>query len=199
MARKKIRPARDGGFSRTAETVAGYRRVEVDRLFTRLANDYEHLSSGAEVPSDIYTSRSIRQVIFQAEPGGYNPVEVDRALEQVWERFAKLERSRYIQRYGLTEWERSLRSTGELLAGRLERPRGEKFRRPTKRKTVGYFISDVDELCDRVLAQLNSEEPLDAGVVQRASFRPATGSVCYDETQVDAFLDRCIELLQDLA
>ena len=184
MARKKIRPARDGGFSRTAETVAGYRRVEVDRLFTRLANDYEHLSSGAEVPSDIYTSRSIRQVIFQAEPGGYNPVEVDRALEQVGERFAKLERSRYIQRYGLTEWERSLRSTGELLAGRLERPRGEKFRRPTKRKTVGYFIS---------------EEPLDAGVVQRASFRPATGSVCYDETQVDAFLDRCIELLQDLA
>ena len=93
MARKKIRPARDGGFSRTAETVAGYRRVEVDRLFTRLANDYEHLSSGAEVPSDIYTSRSIRQVIFQAEPGGYNPVEVDRALEQVGERFAKLERS----------------------------------------------------------------------------------------------------------
>ena len=126
-------------------------------------------------------------------------MEVDRALEQVGERFAKLERSRYIQRYGLTEWERSLRSTGELLAGRLERPRGEKFRRPTKRKTVGYFISDVDELCDRVLAQLNSEEPLDAGVVQRASFRPATGSVCYDETQVDAFLDRCIELLQDLA
>ena len=198
MARKKIRPARDGGFSRTAETVAGYRRVEVDRLFTRLANDYEHLSSGAEVPSDIYTSRSIRQVIFQAEPGGYNPVEVDRALEQVGERFAKLERSRYIQRYGLTEWERSLRSTGELLAGRLERPRGEKFRRPSKRKHAGYFVGDVDKVCHHIYAQLNSEEPLDTSVIRNAVFRSATGSVSYEETQVDAFMDRCIELIQDL-
>ena len=198
MARKKIRPARDGGFSRTAETVAGYRRVEVDRLFTRLANDYEHLSSGAEVPSDIYTSRSIRQVIFQAEPGGYNPVEVDRALEQVGERFAKLERSRYIEQYGLSNWELSLVDAGELLAQRLERPDGERFRRPSKRKHAGYFVGDVDKVCHHIYAQLNSEEPLDTSVIRNAVFRSATGSVSYEETQVDAFMDRCIELIQDL-
>jgi divIVA domain protein len=49
-----------------------------------------------------------------------------------------------------------------------------------------------------VYAQLNSEEPLDPSVVRHAKFRPASGTVSYEESQVDAFLDRCIELLQDL-
>ena len=69
----------------------------------------------------------------------------------------------------------------------------------------GYKRSEVDRLFtrlaedyDRVYAQLNSEEPLDPSVVRHAKFRPASGTVSYEESQVDAFLDRCIELLQDL-
>ena len=182
-----------GGFARAAETEPGYKRSEVDRLFTRLAEDYEKLSGAAELPEDLYTSRRIRQVVFREEPGGYQLDVVDRALEKIEERFAKLERSRYIEAYGLDNWERSLVETGELLAGRLERPAGERFRRPSKRRHMGYFVGDVDAICDRVYAQLNSEEPLDPSVV-----RPASGTVSYEESQVDAFLDRCIELLQDL-
>lgn len=189
---------RGGGFARAGETEPGYKRSEVDRLFTRLAEDYEKLSGAAELPEDLYTSRRIRQVIFREEPGGYKLDVVDRALEKIEERFAKLERSRYIEAYGLDNWERSLVETGELLAGRLERPAGERFRRPSKRRYMGYFVGDVDAVCDRVYAQLNSEEPLDPSVVRHAMFRPASGTVSYDETQVDAFLDRCIELLQDL-
>ena len=34
--------------------------------------------------------------------------DVDRALERIEERFAKLERSRYIEQYGLSNWELSL-------------------------------------------------------------------------------------------
>lgn len=189
---------RGGGFARAGETEPGYKRSEVDRLFTRLAEDYEKLSGAAELPEDLYTSRRIRQVIFREEPGGYKLDVVDRALEKIEERFAKLERSRYIEAYGLDNWERSLVETGELLAGRLERPAGERFRRPSKRRYMGYFVGDVDAVCDRVYAQLNSEEPLDPSVVRHAMFRPASGTVSYDEAQVDAFLDRCIELLQDL-
>ncbi|THD30096.1 MAG: cell division protein DivIVA, partial [Rothia mucilaginosa] len=74
----------------------------------------------------------------------------------------------------------------------------ERFRRPSKRRHMGYFVGDVDAICDRVYAQLNSEEPLDPSVVRHAKFRPASGTVSYEESQVDAFLDRCIELLQDL-
>lgn len=187
-----------GGFARAAETEPGYKRSEVDRLFTRLAEDYEKLSGAAELPEDLYTSRRIRQVVFREEPGGYQLDVVDRALEKIEERFAKLERSRYIEAYGLDNWERSLVETGELLAGRLERPAGERFRRPSKRRHMGYFVGDVDAICDRVYAQLNSEEPLDPSVVRHAKFRPASGTVSYEESQVDAFLDRCIELLQDL-
>jgi len=189
---------RGGGFARAGETEPGYKRSEVDRLFTRLAEDYEKLSGATELPEDLYTSRRIRQVIFREEPGGYKLDVVDRALEKIEERFAKLERSRYIEAYGLDNWERSLVETGELLAGRLERPAGERFRRPSKRRYMGYFVGDVDAVCDRVYAQLNSEEPLDPSVVRHAMFRPASGTVSYDEAQVDAFLDRCIELLQDL-
>ena len=36
-----------GGFARAAETEPGYKRSEVDRLFTRLAEDYEKLSGAA--------------------------------------------------------------------------------------------------------------------------------------------------------
>ena len=176
---------RGGGFARAAETEPGYKRSEVDRLFTRLAEDYEKLSGAPELPEDLYTSRRIRQVVFREEPGGYQLDVVDRALEKIEERFAKLERSRYIEAYGLENWERSLVETGELLAGRLERP-------------MGYFVGDVDAICDRVYAQLNSEEPLDPSVVRHAKFSPASGTVSYEESQVDAFLDRCIELLQDL-
>ena len=121
----------EGGFARAAETEPGYKRSEVDRLFTRLAEDYEKLSGAAELPEDLYTSRRIRQVVFREEPGGYQLDVVDRALEKIEERFAKLERSRYIEAYGLDNWERSLVETGELLAGRLERPAGERFRRPS--------------------------------------------------------------------
>ena len=116
-----------GGFARAAETEPGYKRSEVDRLFTRLAEDYEKLSGAAELPEDLYTSRRIRQVVFREEPGGYQL-----------------------------------------------------------------------DVVDRVYAQLNSEEPLDPSVVRHAKFRPASGTVSYEESQVDAFLDRCIELLQDL-
>ena len=189
---------RGGGFARAAETEPGYKRSEVDRLFTRLAEDYEKLSGASELPEGFYTSRRIRQVVFREEPGGYQLDVVDRALEKIEERFAKLERSRYIEAYGLDNWERSLIETGELLAGRLERPAGERFRRPSKRRHMGYFVGDVDAICDRVYAQLNSEEPLDPSVVRHAKFRPASGTVSYEESQVDAFLDRCIELLQDL-
>ena len=44
----------------------------------------------------------------------------------------------------------------------------------------------------------NSEEPLGPSVVHHEKSHPASGAVSYEESQVDAFLDRCIELLQDL-
>jgi len=179
----------DNGFGRAAELEPGYKRTEVDRLFARLAEDYEQLSGAVQQHANIYTSRLIRQVVFRTEPGGYAVGDVDRALERIEERFAKLERSRYIEQYGLSNWELSLVDAGELLAQRLERPDGERFRR---------LVGDVDKVCHHIYAQLNSEEPLDTSVIRNAVFRSATGSVSYEETQVDAFMDRCIELIQDL-
>ena len=43
---------RGGGFARAGETEPGYKRSEVDRLFTRLAEDYEKLSEKYAVTTD---------------------------------------------------------------------------------------------------------------------------------------------------
>ena len=191
-------PKRSGGFARAGETELGYKRSEVDRLFERLADDYELLSNNTQAPDSLYTSRRIRQVVFRPEPGGYAVHEVDRALEMIEERFSRLERSRYIEQAGMAAWEDMLVDTGELLMGRLERPARQRFRRPAKRLTVGYFVDDVDALCDAIRRQLDGEDALDPSIIRNASFRSATSDMCYEETQVDAFLDRCIELIQDV-
>ena len=96
---------RGGGFARAGETEPGYKRSEVDRLFTRLAEDYEKLSGASELPEDLYTSRRIRQVVFREEPGGYQLDVVDRALEKIevlWQTGMQI--SLDIQRQLLMAW-----------------------------------------------------------------------------------------------
>ena len=180
-----------------AETEPGYKRSEVDRLFTRLAEDYEKLSGAPELPEDLYTSRRIRQVVFREEPGGYQLDVVDRALERLRNASPSSNAAATLRRTAWRTGERSLVETGELLAGRLERPPVSVSAAPASADTWATSVGDVDAICDRVRP---AQQRRAAGppVVRHAKFRPASGTVSYEESQVDAFLDRCIELLQDL-
>ena len=78
---------RGGGFARAGETEPGHKRSEVDRLFTRLAEDYEKAQRSTSSQKSLHLPTDC-QVIFR-EPGGYKLDVVDRALEKIEERFAK--------------------------------------------------------------------------------------------------------------
>lgn len=184
-------------FTRVGPKKNGYRTASVDAFFTRLADDYELMLTGAELSKEVNTSRTIRETVFDAERGGYSPGEVDRALDRVEDRFSELERRLYIQRYGQAVWNDSVEELRMLLLGRLRRPNGKRFRRPSKRRTKGYFVKDVDAVCNLLMEHMRGRHQLLPGDIRSVSFTAATGKQSYEETQVDAFLDRCIEYLQD--
>lgn len=186
-----------GEFCRAGSKELGYKMASVDAFFARLADDYELMLGGAELGKEVHTSRTVREMIFPAELGGYSAADVDRALDAVEDRFASLERSLYIRTYGQQAWESSLGETKNLLRGRLEREAGSRFRRPSKKLTKGYFVKEVDSFCERMLAHLNGGVQLVAADVRACAFSPASGDLAYDETQVDAFMDRCIEYVID--
>jgi DivIVA domain-containing protein len=54
---------------------------------------------------------------------------------------------------------------------------------------------DVDNLCHDLIGYLEHDQPLSVDNVRRAVFRQAKGKDGYEETQVDAFLDRVVELM----
>lgn len=184
-------------FARVEPSEKGYSTSQVDTFFTRLADDYELMLTGSELGKKVNTSRSIRETVFKPESGGYLPGEVDRALDRVEDRFSELERRLYIQRYGQLAWNDAVEELRQLLCGRLSRPQGERFRRPSKHLAKGYFVKEVDAFCNRFIDHLQGRCQLLPGDVRSVSFTAATGQLSYEETQVDAFLDRCIEYLQD--
>ncbi|MDO4821824.1 MAG: DivIVA domain-containing protein [Rothia sp. (in: high G+C Gram-positive bacteria)] len=188
-----------GEFRRAGAREKGYSVSAVDSFFTRLADDYELILSGAELGKDVHTSRTVRGAVFESEKGGYAPDDVDAALDKVEDRFCELERHLYVQRYGQLAWDQAVEELRELLLGRLERPAGQRFRRPAKRLTKGYFTKEVDTLCERLLSHLKGADALTPADIRAAAFSPATGNLSYEETQVDAFLDRAIEYLKDTA
>lgn len=179
------------------ERETGYNIEAVDQFFTDLANDYERLRSDGS-HSGITTARAIRQSTFQPQKGGYAVADVDAALSRVEDRFAAIERRFFIAEHGREAWSEYVEQIAELLMGRLRRENGERFRRPAHRLTKGYLTEDVDALCNRLMREFKTSDNLSADVVRGAVFRSATGSRCYEETQVDAFLDKCIELIHDL-
>jgi DivIVA domain-containing protein len=58
----------------------------------------------------------------------------------------------------------------------------------------GYDRKQVDQLCNQVSVHLASGTPLQLNVVRRAIFKAKRGG--YVESQVDAFIDRVVEILQ---
>lgn len=175
----------------------GYDIDSVDSYFNELADDYEALRSGQR-HAGLSTARSIRMKNFAPVKGGYDVADVDAALDRVEDCFAAMERREFVADHGREAWGAHVERLAVGIMGRLERPSGERFRRPSKRLTKGYFVEDVDRLCDRLMREFKGADEMRPDLIRGAVFRSATGDKCYEETQVDAFLDRCLELIHDL-
>ena len=187
-----MRVARPGSspFARVGRREYGYDVRQVDRFLTRARDHYD-----AEELDGSITSTSIRATSFDPVRGGYDPQAVDAALDRLEDVFARRERDHLISTEGEDAWLRRIGRVAAVLRSRLHRPPGERFRHPSAKSATSYDIDDVDRLCDQLLGYLEDDQPMSVDVVRRAVFREARGADGYEENQVDAFLDRVVELM----
>ncbi|MHC6231457.1 DivIVA domain-containing protein [Arthrobacter sp. MMS24-T111] len=178
-------------FERVQRSEYGYNAKQVDQFLQRARVSLET----PEAASEPVNSSDVRAVSFDPVKGGYSASVVDAALDRLEDAFARRERDELIAARGEEAWLREIGSLSGILRGRLHRPDGERFRRPTKKKARSYNTADVDRLCRELVAYLEQDKPLSVDSVRRAVFRPAVGRDGYEESQVDAFLDRVVELM----
>ena len=178
-------------FERVARTDYGYNAKQVDQFLQRARVSLE---TPAEAVHPI-GSADVRSVSFDPVKGGYSATAVDAALDRLEDAFARRERDELIAQHGEEAWLRQIGQLSGTLRGRLHRPDGERFRRPVKKKARSYNTRDVDRLCKDLIGYLEEDKPLSVDNVRRAVFRQAVGKDGYEETQVDAFLDRVVELM----
>lgn len=140
-------------------------------------------------------SRQVRERVFDRVRGGLEPAAVDARLDALEDEVFDVEHRAFVAEHGVQRWNEHVEWLGALLLGRLNRPCSERFRRPAKQRTPGYSAADVDVLCDRLMEQLRGSADVDPAMLRSAVFRPAQGQRCYEEQQVDAFLDRAVEFV----
>ncbi|WP_443095076.1 DivIVA domain-containing protein [Rothia koreensis] len=174
----------------------GYSTQQVRQILDRCGQQVESLRAGN--PELTITAAEIRGAEFDQEKCGYRPADVDRALESYEDHFAEVEKNEALRHEGQDAWHDHASALADLVMGRLKRPDGERFRRPARRRTEGYFVGDVDRLCRELLDYFRNSDDVSPAKIRSASFRPATTKHAYDEAQVDAFLERAIQLTQAL-
>lgn len=149
---------------------------------------------GERLPS----AEQLRTAVFPRERGGYDPAAVDAVLDRLEDAVAGLEDRHWVRVHGEQAREKRADELCDLVLGRLDRPAGRRFRSPSGAATRGYAVAEVDRLCEHVLDLLGRRQSPPARLIREAVFAPARGARSYEEQQVDAFLDRLVELLRTL-
>jgi DivIVA domain-containing protein len=176
-------------FPRSGFLSRGYDVDQVDAFFARARVAYEQAGRRAAM-----TSRDVRKAGFDLVRGGYDVAQVDSALDRLEDAFAAREQQALSDRLGEQGALDALTRRARDLRGRLVRPDGERFDRATG-FTRGYAVADVDALCAGLLRYFEEGEDMSVDEVRRAVFRTRFGSRAYAEAQVDAFLDRVVEVM----
>ncbi|MFE4195402.1 DivIVA domain-containing protein [Paenarthrobacter sp. NPDC056912] len=178
-------------FHRVERSKYGYNAKQVDEFLQRARTSFENPVGTANQVASI----DVRSVAFDPVKGGYDAQSVDAALDRLEDAFARRERDDLIGQQGEDAWLRQIGKLSGILRGRLHRPDGERFRRPTRKSIRSYNVQDVDDLCLELIGYLENDQPLSVDTVRRAVFRAAKGAEGYEEAQVDAFLARVVELM----
>ena len=165
----------------------GYEPTQVDEFIAKARAQF------ANFEVEILPSDHLRRVEFDLVHGGYEIAAVDQAIARLEDAFAQREIQRQIAKAGQYAVDDRHARIKELLIARTERPAGKKFARVSWIMR-GYDRKQVDNLAAHIERHLLSEAPLSVNEVRESIFKATRGG--YVEGQVDAFLDRVIELLQ---
>lgn len=174
-------------FPRTDKKNPGYEAEQVDAFLARARAQFTNPVDGGVSAYDV------RNTEFDLVHGGYDPAIVDGAMDKLEDSFAARELQRQKADRGSYAVEDRYSRVVELIRGRLERPRGQRFAN-TGFLLRGYSRKQVDALCEHITRHLDSGVPLAMDDVRRVVFN--VKRLGYVEAQVDAFIDRVIEALQ---
>lgn len=108
-------------FSTVSKTKIGYDIDDVDDFFAQARETYEGITN------DILTFRDVNTCVFDTQRGGYDPAEVDAALERLEVAFVAKERQEFTARGGPQVWMAQISERAQTLYPRLQRPAGERF------------------------------------------------------------------------
>ena len=174
-------------FPRVDAKKPGYSPEQVDQFLTRARAQFNNPVDGG------VTAHDVRNTEFDLVHGGYSPEVIDGAMDKLEDSFASREIQRQKVERGSYALDDRLARVVELIRGRIERPKGQRFSN-TGLLLRGYSRKQVDALCEHIVHHLDSEAPLAIDEVRRVVFNAKRGG--YVEAQVDAFIDRVIEALQ---
>lgn len=176
-------------FPLSSKRQLGYQQEQVDAFLDRARSTYE---AGADT-GIVTTSEDVRRMAFGVRRGGYSPRYVDAAMDRLEEVFFERERRAQVRAEGEDKWWDDTRALLSEVRGRLQRPRGKRFRRRGLFAT-GYRRSQVDAFLDRVAQMFEKRElGLPPAEVRDVVFHSQWRG--YDEEQVDALLDGVVELI----
>lgn len=184
-------PRTNSKFKLVGPKEVGYNVKQVD-VFLERARAY---FLNADSTGKAITSLDVRTASFDPARGGYSAQAVDAAMDRIEDEFVLREKELLIAADGEKAWMMKIGKTASVLRARLHRPDGERFRRASRKSVQSYNIKDVDVLCRELLVYIEDNGELSVDVVRRAVFAPEKGADGYEESQVDAFLDRVVELM----
>ena len=176
-------------FSRVSFLKIGYDTEQVDEFFTQARASYENAAGSKE-----FTAEKVREVSFDEKYRGYDPDEVDGALDRLESAFLQRERADHVSVNGQQAWLDLVAERATTLYPRLRRPNGEKFAHPQGRE-IGYDIEEVDAFLQKIADFFDDKNELSVEEVRAVSFSPARKQKAYKEGPVDAYLSRAVEVL----
>ena len=168
----------------------GYDPEIVDEFLALARASYEATSPAAE---PTLTSEEVRNAAFPIKKRGYSARYVDAALDRLEEVFFERERRAELRSRGEEAWWDETRQLLSDVRGRIQRPRGKRFRRRGFFAT-GYRRSQVDAFMDQLSAMFDRRElDIPPAEIRDVVFHSEWRG--YSEDQVDALLDAVIELV----
>ncbi|MEY4320885.1 MAG: hypothetical protein RLZZ471_826 [Actinomycetota bacterium] len=164
----------------------GYDQAQVDAFISMARQQYENPAG------HLLSAERIRETEFDLVRGGYQVGAVDLALDRIEDALADREIQRKIDTRGIDSVNDLNTRLKEIVVTRAQRPKRKRFDRVTW-PARGYNKREVDKLCNLILEHIINEEKLTMHEVRRIVFSAQRGG--YAENQVDAFIDRVVQIL----
>ena len=211
MPKTQDQTKQDGNLSipRVGKRKEGYDPAQVDEFLERSHQLYDS-------PEPRLTQEEIQNTSFSIVKNGYSVAEVDAALTRLEGAVVDKRTQWDVQHYGRVAWRARTDTLARSLHDRAARPHGERFSdgRPNK---PSYDRKQVDHMIDCVIAQIAGKLGKTSGIAVEGATEPKkwrkdpeewtlsdvadimftrhTGHHGYDERQVDAYINRMLQVL----